>query len=80
VGRLEDELEKIRQELQALDSGRSRLPRERIEALTEAALRGEEPEDLTPQERDLFEKFLAYVPVVRELEEEGAFFEGDRRG
>lgn len=37
--------------------------------------RGEEPGDLSDQKRELFEKIRVYVPVIRELEAEGGFFE-----
>lgn len=74
MGRLEDELERIEGEISALDPP-GRLPRERYHELTGAALRGEEPEDLPAHEHELFEKILVYVPVIRELEAEGAFFE-----
>jgi hypothetical protein len=80
VGRLEQELERIKLELEGLDLGRHRLPKGRYHELTESALRGEEPEDLTDRERELFEQIRVYVPVIRELEEEGAFFEGERGG
>jgi hypothetical protein len=75
LGRLAREIEEIRAEVDALlrAPGHLRASTERTEHLTGCLLRGEDPGPMTPGEEELLEEMRVYLPVFRELEEEGAF-------
>jgi hypothetical protein len=73
--RLAREIEELRAELEALlgSPGYLSVPTERTEHLAGCLLRGEDPGRTTPGEQELFERMGAYLPIYRELEQEGGF-------
>jgi hypothetical protein len=73
--RLAREIEELRAELDALlgTPGHLSVTTERTEHLAGCLLRGEDPAPMTSAEEELLRRMREYLPIYRELEEEGAF-------
>jgi hypothetical protein len=75
LARLAREIEEIRAEFDGLlgPPGYEGVSTERVYHLAGCLVYGDDPGPMTPGEADLLELMREYLPVYRELEEEGAF-------